>query len=172
MLSRNYVTSLFVAVVLLAAPSIAFAASATKIGFVDVQQIMADAPQAAAASATLKKEFGSREQALKAQRDAIQQDEAKLKRNAAVMSAASKTAAEQALRKKVGAFNQAMSSFSHAFSAKRTQLLQGLQKKIYDAVVKVAKNGGYDLVLTGGVAYASKRVDLTSQVLAELKKNP
>lgn len=149
----------------------ASAAAGVKIGFVNVQQIMAKAPQAEAARAQLKKEFGNREKNLTAQRDAIQKQESDLKRNSSVMSADKKSAAEKALRDKMSSFNREMSTFRDDFNMKRNQLLQGLQKQISDAITKVAKDGGYDLVLSTGVVYASGKVDLTKQVLAELAKS-
>ena len=149
----------------------AASAAALKIGFVNVQQIMATAPQAEAARAQLKQEFGDREKGLTAQRDAIQKQEADLKRNAAVMATDKKNAAEKALRDKMSGFNRDMAAFRDDFNMKRNELLQGLQKQIYDAIVKVAKDGGYDLVLSNGVVYASNQVDLTKQVLAELAKS-
>ena len=161
-------------IVLMAAAMAVPAASAAtlKIGFVNVQEIMAKAPQAEAARAQLKQEFGSREKQLTAQRDAIQKQEADLQRNASVMSADQKATAEKALRDKMGGFNRDMTAFRDDFNMKRNELLQGLQKKIYDAIVKVAKDGGYDMVLSNGVVYASDKVDLTKQVLAELAKSP
>ncbi|MEJ2479489.1 MAG: OmpH family outer membrane protein [Acidihalobacter sp.] len=149
----------------------AASAAGAKIGFVNVQQIMAKAPQAEAARAQLKKEFGSREKSLRAQRSAIQKQESDLKRNSSVMSADKKNSAQKALRDKMNSFNRDMSSFRNDFNMKRNELLQGLQKRISDAIVKVAKDGGFDLVLTNGVAYASNKVDLTKQVLAELAKS-
>lgn len=169
--TRKLLSGLILTAALVAAAPLAFAATTVKIGFVNVQEIMAKAPQAAVASAQLKQEFGAREQALTAERDAIQQQETDLKRNAAVMTAEKKTEAETALRDKVGKFNRDMANFRDQFSMKRNELLQGLQKQIYDAVVKVAKDGGYDLILSNGVAYASSRVDLTQQVLDELAKS-
>lgn len=149
----------------------AASAAALKIGFVNVQAIMAKAPQAAAARAQLQKEFGAREKSLKTQRDAIQKQEADLKRNGAVMSAAEKSAKQKAISDKINTFNHDMSSFRNAFNIKRNALLQGLQKRIYAAIVKVAKQGAYDMVLSNGVVYADSKVDLTKQVLAELEKS-
>ena len=87
------------------------------------------------------------------------------------MATDKKNAAEKALRDKMSGFNRDMAAFRDDFNMKRNELLQGLQKQIYDAIVKVAKDGGYDLVLSNGVVYASNQVDLTKQVLAELAKS-
>ena len=148
--------------------SLGAAHAAERIGFVNIQEIMAKAPQVKAAENQLKQEFGSREKALVTQRDSIRQQEANLQRNAAVMSAKSKSEAEKKLRDEMNAFNSAMASFNADLSAKRNELLQGLQKKIYEAIVKVAKREGYDMILSSGVAYASPRVDLTQKVLQQM----
>ena len=165
---RNKYLFLTLLVAALSFLSIGSAAAAERIGFVNIQESMAKAPQVKAAENLLKQEFGAREKALVAQRDAIRQQEANLRRNAAVMSAASKTAAEKKLREEMSKFNSTMASFNADVSAKRTELLQGLQKKISLAITKVAKRDGYDMILSSGVAYASKRVDLTAQVLREM----
>jgi outer membrane protein len=44
-----------------------------------------------------------------------------------------------------------------------------IQKEVFDAIVKVAKDQGYDLVLFDGVAFASPKVDISDSVITYLK---
>jgi outer membrane protein len=170
MSTRKFVASFLVFLAAALAAPLASAAG-SKVGFVNMKEIMAQAPQAEAAQAQLKQEFGGREKALAAQRDAIQKQEADLKRDAAVMSATKKSQAEKSLRDKVSAFTRDMNAFRDALNTKRNELLQGLLKQIQAAVTKVAKAGGYDVVLNNAVVYVNPKVDLTKQVLAELAKS-
>lgn len=170
MIPRKFVLSFLVCMAALLAAPLASAAG-SKVGFVNMQAIMAQAPQAAAARAQLKKEFGGREKALAAQRDAIRKLESNLKRDAAVMSAARKSQVEKSLRDKVGTFSRNMNAFRSELNTKRNELLQGLLKKIQAAVTRVAKAGGYDVVLNNAVVYVNPKIDLTKQVLAELDKS-
>ncbi|AOV16731.1 hypothetical protein BJI67_06335 [Acidihalobacter aeolianus] len=146
-------------------------AATGKIGFVNVPEIMAKAPQAEAARAELQKEFQPREQKLGELRDQIQKEETDLKRNASAMSAERKKQAETDLMQKENEFNKQLASFRQDFGEKRNQVLQGLQKQISKVILRIAKAGNYDMILSDGVVYASDKINLTNKVLAELKKS-
>ena len=45
-----------------------------------------------------------------------------------------------------------------------------IQKEVFDAIQKVAKDNNYDLVLFDGVAYASPKADFTDLVINYLKE--
>lgn len=145
-------------------------ADSGKIGFVNVPEIMAKAPQAVAARHELRKEFKPREKQLNDLRSEIQKEGENLKRNAAAMSAERKKNAEQDLLKKEVAFNSDLKSFRKDFASKRDALLKGLQKRISDVILHIAKRDHYDMIMGEGVVYANDRVNLTKRVLDELKK--
>ncbi|OBS11036.1 OmpH family outer membrane protein [Acidihalobacter prosperus] len=167
---RKSLLSSFALTALLLLSPVSEAASG-KIGFVNVAEIMAKAPQAEAARAELQKEFKPREEKLGQLRDEIQKEEADLKRNAAAMSAERKKQAEISLQKKENDFNRELSSFREDFGVKRNQVLQALQKKISQVILGIAKKGDYDMILSDGVVYVSDKINLTDKVLAELKKS-
>jgi outer membrane protein len=48
---------------------------------------------------------------------------------------------------------------------RKNEELAELQDRINNAVRTVSESNGYDLVMYGGVAYASTKVDLTGEVL-------
>ncbi len=53
---------------------------------------------------------------------------------------------------------------------RKNEELSSLQDRINKAVTSVAETEGYDLVVYSGVAYASKKVDITDKVLKSLGK--
>lgn len=53
---------------------------------------------------------------------------------------------------------------------RKNEELGALQERINKAVDTVAETEGYDLVVYGGVAYASKKIDITDKVLKSLGK--
>ena len=53
---------------------------------------------------------------------------------------------------------------------RKNEELSLLQDRINKAVTTVSEAEGYDLVVYGGVAYASKKVDITDKVLKALGK--
>lgn len=167
---RKGLLGLFAVLAMLAFAPVSEAATG-KIGFVNVAEIMAKAPQAEAARAELQKEFQPREQKLGELRDQIQKEETDLKRNASAMSADRKKQAETDLMQKEAEFNKALASFREDFGAKRNQVLQGLQKQISEVILRIAKAGNYDMIMSDGVVYASDKINLTNKVLAELKKS-
>jgi len=53
---------------------------------------------------------------------------------------------------------------------RKNEELASLQDRINAAVKTVSEADGYDLVVYGGVAYASKKIDITDKVLKLLGK--
>ena len=53
---------------------------------------------------------------------------------------------------------------------RKNEELSSLQDRINKAVQTVSETEGYDLVVYGGVAYASKKLDITDKVLKLLGK--
>ena len=52
----------------------------------------------------------------------------------------------------------------------RNEELAKIQKAIFEAIQKVAKDNGYDVVLSEGVIYASSKADMTQLVIDSLNK--
>ncbi len=53
---------------------------------------------------------------------------------------------------------------------RKNEELSVLQDRINKAVTTVAEAEGYDLVVYGGVAFATKKIDITDKVLKSLGK--
>ena len=56
------------------------------------------------------------------------------------------------------------------FNIRRNQEIGDLQKSVNEVVTSLAKSQNYDLVVTQPVLFASDRIDMTDQVLEELRK--
>ncbi|MGA1562686.1 MAG: OmpH family outer membrane protein, partial [Gammaproteobacteria bacterium] len=59
--------------------------------------------------------------------------------------------------------------FNEDFSLRRNEELRKLQRAVAQAIDKVANDEKYDLVVSEGVLFASKRVDISVKVLDLLK---
>lgn len=160
-----------VAVVALALALPVQAASAVKIGFVNIGTVMEKAPQAEVARKALQKEFSSREARLTADRDAIIELEKKLKTDGEVMSESKRSALEREILKRKRSFNRAQDEFKEDLNLRRNEELAKIQKKVFETIVKLGKQDKYDLIVTERVLYASDRIDITDKVLKELKKS-
>lgn len=163
---RLTIQTVFVAILL----SLATVASAeSKIAAVNVAKLMEQAPQAQAASDSIKQRFGSREKELIAERDSLKALEEQYNKDRDIMSAADREKTEQDLRSRLREFKRKSDAFTEDFNIARNEALSGLQSNVYKAIKEVAKKEKYDIVLSENVLYMSDRVDITNDVLNRLK---
>ncbi|MFK5984156.1 MAG: OmpH family outer membrane protein [Pseudomonadota bacterium] len=141
-----------------------------KIAFVNQQVLLEKAPQAEAARNNLQKEFAKRDKALVKLQKKIKSNEKKLQKDAAVMS----NTALSKLKRKITLLRRDLERDKDAFredlSIRQNEELVTLQKVVLQAITKVAQQQKYDLIVSDGVIYASKRIDVTSKILKELNK--
>lgn len=142
----------------------------SNIGAVNINKLMENAPQAKAASESMKTRFSSRENKLLAERDEIRKLEEQYKKDADVMSKPEKAALERKIRERLREFKRDSDAFTEDFSIARNDVLTTIQNDVYKAIVDVAEKEKFDLVVSESVLYASKRVDITDKVLARLKE--
>jgi len=142
----------------------------TRLAFVNTQRVMDKAPQAQAARELLKKEFAPRDQKIVAMQKKLKKLEEELARNAQILSDSVRIARERKITSLKRDIKRARDEFLEDLNLRRNEELGKLQKLISDAIVSVARESGYDIVLGDTVLYASKRVDITDKVLERLRK--
>ena len=59
--------------------------------------------------------------------------------------------------------------FNEDLSLRKNEELRSLQKTVAEAIDKVAREGGYDLIANEGVVFASQKIDVSEVVLTILK---
>lgn len=153
----------FVIVFFVCSSTIAFAE--TKIGFVNIAEIMESSPQAETARKALEREFSSRDKQLTSSRDAVLKLEEKLKNDGSIMSEANRVKLERDILSQKRDYNRQREELREDFNLRRNEELGTLQKKVFETIQKIAKQENYDLVLTQPVLYASPSVDITERVL-------
>lgn len=142
----------------------------TKIGFVNMAEIMEKSPQAEAARKALEKEFSSRDKKLTGVRDEILKLEETLKQDGAIMSDSRRAQLEKEILNKKREYNRQQDELREDFNIRRNEELGKLQKNVHDVIVEIAKSEKYDLLVTQPILFASNRIDLTERVLQELHK--
>ena len=140
-----------------------------KIGFVDTVKLMEGAPQAKSAQSRIEAEFAPREKELVALQREIKKMEDDLSRDSAVMSESEKAKIERDVLSKRRDLKRSQEEFRDDLNIRRNEVLAKLQKDMYQAVVELAKEQQFDLILSQGVVYTSDRVDITESVLKKLK---
>ena len=139
-----------------------------KIGIVDVNKILKEAPQTISANKKLEKEFGSRTEKLKAKIQALQGDEKKYQKEALTLSDDQKDKTEKSLQQRRIEIQRLERELREDMDLRRREEIGDLQEKINQTIDKIAADEKYDLILYNGIAFASENVDMTSQIIKVL----
>jgi outer membrane protein len=155
---------------LLVFSAVSAAASELKIGYVNAVKVIEDAPQGEAALKKLEAEFSPRDKKIVEMQNKIKQLEQELEKNALVFKDADRRAREHeivTLKRDVRRLSQ---EFREDYNLRRNEELAALQKVVYKAIVEIAKQERFDLILHEGVIYAGTKIDITDKVLKKLGK--
>ena len=159
---------------LLAASLLVFAISShaaeLKVGYVQVDKILQEAPQTAESGKKLEKEFSPRTQELERMQKQIKDGEAALDKDSLTMSETDRKNKERDLANVKIEFQRKQRELREDVNLRKNEELGSLQDRINKAVTSVAETEGFDLVVYSGVAYASKKIDITDKVLKSLGK--
>jgi outer membrane protein len=144
----------------------------TKIGVVNFQRLVEEAPQTKTAMQALKNEFSPRERDLVTLQNDLKAREDKLQREGAVMSEADRSKAEKALREGQRDLSRKAGEFQDDAGTRRNEELAKVQRYLLQEVQSYASSQNYDLVIGDGVLYAKTTFDITGQVLGVLATKP
>lgn len=145
-------------------------AAELKIGYVQVDKILQEAPQTAESGKKLEKEFSPRSQELERMQKQIKDGEAALDKDSLTMSETDRKNKERDLNNVKIEFQRKQRELREDVNLRKNEELGSLQDRINKAVTSVAETEGFDLVVYSGVAYASKKIDITDKVLKSLGK--
>lgn len=159
------------AVVLMLALTGTVAAAELKIGFVDPARVSSQAPQAEAARQKLEKEFAPRDKEIVAMQKDLGELEDKLQRDGAVMSDEKKLGLQREIIARRRDIQRTQEAFREDFNMRSNEELANLQRRIIKTVGGLAKEQGFDLIVTDGVIYASHDVDITDRIIERLRKD-
>ena len=141
-----------------------------KIGYVQVDKILQEAPQTAESGKKLEKEFSPRSADLDKMQKQIRDIEASLDKEGVTMSEADRRAKERDASNQKIEFQRKQRELREDINIRKNEELASLQDRINKAVQTVSETENYDLVVYSGVAYASKKIDITDKVLKLLGK--
>jgi outer membrane protein len=146
-------------------------AQQVKIGFVNYGRLIGESPQAAIAEEALREEFAPRQREGVALQTELQQKQEQIQRDLDVMGPEERRNAERDLRKNERELARQQQEFSEDFNLRRNESLRKVQSEVLREVQAFVAAEGFDLVVSDGVLYSSPAIDITEQVLAELKAN-
>jgi len=138
---------------------------------VDVQKVLATAPQVEAIKTKLRNQFDPQNKEIAEMQKQLQSDVEKYSKDSAVM----KDKEKKDLQDKVASEQQKLRdkevSFQQNLVNAQNQSMQTILKQVQDTAESIAKKEKYDLVLVkGAVLYNNSELDITDKVIAALKK--
>ncbi len=155
---------LLAAVCLLAA---APASAELKIGFVNSQRILNEAPQAAKAKKEIEKEFAKRDQDLQKLAKQLQTMQESMQKNSVTMSDSERLDKERQLNELNRDFQRKQREFREDLNLRQNEEMAAIFDKVNKVIKNIAVTEKYDLILQEAV-YASPRIDLTDRVIKAL----
>jgi outer membrane protein len=148
------------------------ASAEIKVGYVDFQKLMAEAPQVKSAMQSLQNEFGPRQRELVAMQNDLKARDEKLAKEGAIMAEADRAKAEKSLRDQQREFSRKGGEFQDDLSTRKNEEIGKVQRYLLDEIRTYSSAQGFDLVLGEGVFWSKPQLDITAQVLEVLKTKP
>ncbi len=141
------------------------AAQEVKIGVVSLQAIVERAPQTKAVMDALREEFAPREREIVSKQKEIEDLQAKVQKDLAVMGETERRNAEKNLRDLGRDFERLRTEYQEDSNLRQNEEIGQLQRAVLKQVQDYAQAQGYDLVVGDGVLYVSNTVNITEDVL-------
>ena len=155
--------------VLLWLPAAYADAADTRIGIVNTATLLKEAPQAEAARKKLENEFAPRDEKIVALQKLTKNLEEKLAKNVSTLNEAERKKQEREIVAKKRDVKRIREEFTEDFNFRRNEEIGKLQKLVSETILALAVEQKYDIILNESVIYASKQVDITTNVLERLR---
>ena len=141
-----------------------------KIGVVNVQGLLQAAPQTKAVMERLQEEFAPREREVRSKQEEFEAMQERAQRDAAVMSEEERRGLERDLRDAQRELQRMQQEFLEDSNLRRNEELGTLQRMLLKEIEEFATSNGFDMIVGDGVIYASARMNITGQILAQLEE--
>ncbi|SMB25718.1 Outer membrane chaperone Skp (OmpH) [Sterolibacterium denitrificans] len=165
---NKIITSLLFMAMLLGAGA---AHAQLKIGYVNTQRILVDAPQAAKAKQKIEREFERRSQDLQRLAKQLQSLQEAVEKNAVTMSEAQRRNKEREFGELSREFQRRQREYREDLNLRQNEEMAAIFDRLSKAINFIAESEKFDLILQEAV-YASPRIDITDRVIKALGDAP
>jgi len=138
-----------------------------RVGYVNMKEVLDNAPQVIAGRKKLDQEFRPRNDSIEAEESRVEGLEQHLKQGDITEDARARL--EREIREMRRGINRQKEDLRDELSFRRTEEVQQLEDQINLAVHEVATNHSYDLILSSPVVYADPALDITELILQQLQ---
>jgi outer membrane protein len=150
---------------------------ALKLGYINSQRLLQEAPGRADAQKAFEAEVSGYDSRLKKQRDELEAAMSKYQGEQASLSPSARVGRENELRVKQQQYQDSAQKYQEIAQRREAELTRPILEKIQKAIEAERAEGGYAMILDAGsqagiVVAADKSLDLTDKVLARVKAMP
>lgn len=139
-----------------------------KLGVVKPDKLIDESAQSKIALKKLESEFATRDKKLINEQKAIRKLEEQLKRDGAIMSEAKRRKLERDIQSRKRDLRRAADELREDRTFRINEERNKLLRRVNEAIMKVGKEEGFDLILYEGIAFANPAIDLTDRILKRL----
>lgn len=143
------------------------ACAQSKIGFVNSERVLREAPPAVKAQKKLEKEFEKRDQDLQKLAKQLQGMQENLEKNGVTMSDGERKNKERDFNEATREFQRRQREFREDLNQRRNEELATVLERANKAIREIAETEKYDAILQDAI-FISPRVDLTEKVIKAL----
>ncbi len=138
-----------------------------KIGFVNSQKILNDAPQAAKAKKKIEKDFEKRDQELQRIAKQLQGMQENMDKNAVTMAESDRRTKEREFNDLNREFQRKQREFREDLSQRQNEEMASIFERVNKVIKQIAETEKYDIIFQEAV-YANPRIDITDRVIKAL----
>lgn len=141
----------------------------TSIGFVDIPYLINNAPQALEAERRLETEFAPREEELKLQRSDLADVNERMKGQALELTETELAQLDREMRNLERRIKRDEQDFREELNIQKNNEFKKIRIIVLEAIAKFGHANSYDLIVSDGVLYANKQIDVTEKILESLR---
>ena len=160
---KQFAVSLILASACIAAPVLAN----TKVGFVNTERLLREAPLSIAAQKKLEREFAARDQELQKLAKQARDLQAQLDKDGVTMSDSDRKSKERDLNNLNLELQRKGREFREDLNLRRNEELSQIQERARKAIQDIAKTEKFDLIVEQAV-YVDPKSDITDRVMKAL----
>ncbi|MFN3543795.1 MAG: OmpH family outer membrane protein [Thiobacillus sp.] len=163
---KQFAASVVLATACVAAPALAN----TKVGFVNTERLLREAPLSVAAQKKLEREFAARDQELQRLAKQARDLQAQLDKDGVTMPESERKAKERDLGNLNRDLQRQGREFREDLNLRRNEELAQIQERARKAIQEIARAEKFDLIIEQAV-YVDNKIDITDKVMRALGNN-
>jgi outer membrane protein len=168
---KNSTKALIVAVAAVFGMGMKAQAQTSKIGYVDVEKAVQETSAGKKAKKELEKELANKKGEFSKKEADLKKMFEDLEKKKVALSDDVRAKKQAELQQEMAKFQQQVTEFNMGMKKKQDEFLQPIAEKLETTIEKVAKAGGYTVILDKrALVWGDKQIDLTDEIVKEFEK--